>query len=66
MTSAVPPGLGSLYIASQALRAWLRSACSSGTKASRPSKGVREKAALSRALGLGRGHYLIVLTIKDT
>jgi hypothetical protein len=38
-TSTVPPGRGPLYTATQALRAWLRSACPSGTKAIRPSKG---------------------------
>jgi hypothetical protein len=33
-----PSGTGPLCIATQALRAWLRSACPSGTKAIRPSK----------------------------
>src|ERR1700760_4790716 len=41
-----PSGTGSLYIATQALRAWLRSACPSGTKALRPSKDL----ALSQRL----------------
>jgi hypothetical protein len=30
---------GALFIATQALRAWLRSPCPSGTKAIRPSEG---------------------------
>jgi hypothetical protein len=34
-----PSGTGALCIATQALRAWLLSACPSGTKAIRPSKG---------------------------
>jgi hypothetical protein len=33
MTSTVLPGRGPLWIATQALRAWLLSACPSGTKA---------------------------------
>jgi hypothetical protein len=33
-----PSGTGPLCIATRALRAWLRSACPSGTKAIRPSK----------------------------
>ena len=45
-TSAVPPGDWALCIATQALRAWLLSACPSGTKAIRPSKGPRTKLAL--------------------
>jgi hypothetical protein len=39
MTSTVPPGPGGSLHRYQALRAWLRSACPSGTKAIRPSKG---------------------------
>jgi hypothetical protein len=35
-----PSGTGTLCIATQALRAWLRSRCPSGTKAIRPSKGL--------------------------
>jgi hypothetical protein len=42
MTSTVPPGRGPLCITTQALRAWLLSACP-GTKAIRPS----ERLALS-------------------
>jgi hypothetical protein len=41
-----PSGTRPLWIATQALRAWLLSACPSGTKAIRPSKGL----ALSQRL----------------
>jgi hypothetical protein len=46
-TSALQPSLrdGALCIATQALRAWLRSCCPSGTKTIRPSKGPAFKLA---------------------
>jgi hypothetical protein len=53
-----PSGTGPLYIVAQALRAWLLSACPSGTKAIRPSKGL----ALSALECDGRGEA----RIRDT
>jgi hypothetical protein len=41
MTSNRPSGAGPHFITTQAHRAWLRSACPSGTKATLPSKRLR-------------------------
>jgi hypothetical protein len=52
--STVPPGTGPLCIATQALRAWLLSACPSGTKAIRLSKRLIIILALNIQLGDSR------------
>jgi hypothetical protein len=49
MTSTVPPGREPLCTPIQALRAWLRSACPSRTKANRPSKRLTMILALLRS-----------------
>ena len=66
MASTVPPGRGPLCIDVQALRAWLRSACPSGTKAILPSKVPQNY--LSAYEGVSRGvrkAWLVMLKSKN-
>src|ERR1700722_5856287 len=56
MPSTGPSGTGSLCISTQALRAWLQSACPSGTKAIRPSQRLTIIFAL---MGLDRPKFCL-------